>query len=239
MLTGALLALLLAILTIRYFVDQIVAGFVINILASGVTAYIHQGVLTVNPALNQPPRVPRLPIPVLSDIPIVGPILFQHNLFVYLAFILVGVIWFALFKTRWGLRVRAVGEHPRAADTVGINVNFVRYRNVILGGVVAGLGGAYFTLGSTGTFERDMTGGRGFIGLASMIFGGWNPVGAAGSSLVFGFADAIQARAAILGIPVPTEFLLMLPYIVTIIVVAGLVGRVRAPAADGQPYKKG
>jgi simple sugar transport system permease protein len=121
---------------------------------------------------------------------------------------------------------------------VGINVNYIRYRNVILGGIVAGIGGAYFTLGSTGTFEREMTGGRGFIGLAAMIFGGWNPAGAAGSSLIFGFADAIQARAAILKIPIPSEFLLMLPYVVTIIVVAGLVGRVRAPAADGQPYRK-
>ena len=238
MITGALMALLLGILAIRYKVDQIVAGFVINILATGLTSYLHQGVLVPNPTLNQPPRVPRLEIPILADIPIIGPILFQHNIFIYTAFILVGVIWFGLFKTRWGLRVRAVGEHPRAADTVGINVNFVRYRNVILGGIVAGIGGAYFTLGSTGTFEREMTGGRGFIGLAAMIFGGWNPVGAAGSGLVFGFADAIQARAAILKIPIPSEFLLMLPYLVTIIVVAGLVGRVRAPAADGVPYSK-
>jgi ABC-type uncharacterized transport system permease subunit len=238
MATGGLLGLLLAILAIRYLVDQIVAGFVINILAVGVTSYIHQAVLVPRASLNAPPRVPRLEIPVLTDIPVLGPIFFQHNLFIYAAFVLVGVIWFALFKTRWGLRVRAVGEHPRAADTVGINVNFVRYRNVVLGGIVAGLGGAYFTLGSTGTFEREMTGGRGFIGLAAMIFGGWNPVGAAGSGLIFGFADAIQARAAILKIPIPSEFLLMLPYLVTIVVVAGLIGRVRAPAADGQPYRK-
>lgn len=238
MITGALLALLLAVLAIRYLVDQIVAGFVINILVTGLTSYIHQAVLVPNQTLNQPPRVPRLPIPVLSDIPIIGPIFFQHNIFIYTAFILVGVIWYALFKTRYGLRVRAVGEHPRAADTVGINVNFIRYRNVILGGIVAGIGGAYFTLGSTGTFEREMTGGRGFIGLAAMIFGGWNPAGAAGSSLIFGLADAIQARASILKIAIPSEFLLMLPYLVTIIVVAGLIGRVRAPAADGQPYTK-
>lgn len=236
--TGGVMGLLLGILAIRYQVDQIIAGFVINILATGLTSYLHQAVLVPNPTFNQPPRIERLAIPVLSDIPIIGPIFFQHNIFVYTAFILVGVIWFALFKTRWGLRVRAVGEHPRAADTVGINVNFIRYRNVILGGMVAGIGGAYFTIGSTGTFEREMTGGRGFIGLAAMIFGGWNPLGAAGSGLVFGFADAIQARAAIFKIPVPSEFLLMLPYVVTIIVVAGLVGRVRAPAADGQPYKK-
>lgn len=237
-LTGGLLAGLLALLAIRYVVDQIVAGFVINILVVGLTSFLSVRVLQSNPDLNSPPTLPIMPLPVLSEIPVLGPILFRHNLFVYTVFVLVGVIYFALFHTRWGLRVRAVGEHPRAADTVGINVNFVRYRNVIMGGLVAGLGGAYFTIGSTGAFEREMTAGRGFIGLAAMIFGGWGPIGAALAGLVFGFADAIQARAAILNIPIPSEFLLMVPYVVTIIVVAGLVGRVRAPAADGQPYKK-
>ena len=177
-------------------------------------------------------------VPVLSDIPIIGPVLFSGNVFVYALFVLVLVIHFVLFYTRCGLRVRSVGEHPRAADTVGINVQFTRYRNVILGGMVAGLGGAYFTVGSTGGFERDMTAGRGFIGLAAMIFGGWNPIGAFLAGLVFGFADALQGRLSILGSPVPSEFLLMVPYIVTIVVVAGLIGRVRMPAADGTPYVK-
>lgn len=237
-LTGAVLAALLAILAIRYLVDQIVAGFVINILAVGLTSFLSVRVLGPNPELNRPPVLPIAPIPFLSDIPVLGPILFRHNVIVYSLFLLVIVVYFGLFYTRWGLRVRAVGEHPKAADTVGINVSFVRYRNVILGGMVAGLGGAYFTVGSTGGFEREMTAGRGFIGLAAMIFGGWNPVGAGLAGLVFGFADAIQSRTAILNIPIPSEFLLMLPYIVTIIVVAGLVGRVRAPAADGKPYQK-
>lgn len=237
-LAGAVLGLLLAVLAIRYLVDQIVAGFVINILAVGLTSYLAVAVLQPNPHLNSPPRFPIMPIPLLSDLPVLGPILFRHNLFVYAAFILVVVMFYALFYTRWGLRVRAVGEHPKAADTVGINVLYVRYRNVIMGGMIAGFGGAYFTIGSTGIFEREMTAGRGFIGLAAMIFGGWNPLGAAGAGLVFGFADSIQARTAILNIPIPSEFLLMVPYVVTIIVVAGLVGRVRAPAADGQPYKK-
>jgi simple sugar transport system permease protein len=176
---------------------------------------------------------------VLSDIPIIGPMFFNGNLFLYLMFIIIGLIHYGLFYTRWGLRVRAVGEHPRAADTVGINVFRTRYRNVILGGVVAGIGGAYFTLGSTGSFEQEMTAGRGFIGLAAMIFGGWTPIGSFLASLVFGFADTLQARLSILNVAVPSEFLLMLPYIVTIVVVAGLVGRVHAPAADGRPYKKG
>jgi general nucleoside transport system permease protein len=236
--TGGLLALLLAVLAIRYLVDQIVAGFVINILAVGLTSFLSVRVLQPNPELNVPPRLTAIPIPLLSELPILGPILFRQNIFVYAVIILVIVIFVALFYTRWGLRVRAVGEHPKAADTVGINVFFVRYRNVILGGLVAGLGGAYFTVGSGVGVEREMDAGRGFIGLAAMIFGGWNPLGAAGAGLVFGFADAIQARTAILNIPIPSEFLLMLPYIVTIIVVAGLVGRVRAPAADGRPYKK-
>jgi general nucleoside transport system permease protein len=238
--SGGLLALLLAILAIRYLVDQIVAGFVINILVVGLTSFLSVRLLQQNPALNTPPRgaASAIAVPLLSEIPVLGPVLFRQNIFVYVLFVLVALIFFGLFYTRWGLRVRAVGEHPKAADTVGINVNFIRYRNVILGGLVAGFGGAYFTLGAGVGFEREMTAGRGFIGLAAMIFGGWNPLGAAGAGLVFGLADAIQARTSILAIPIPSEFLLMLPYIVTIIVVAGLVGRVRAPAADGQPYKK-
>ena len=148
------------------------------------------------------------------------------------------ILHFMLFSTRWGLRVRAVGEHPMAADTVGINVYFVRYRNVIIGGMLAGLGGAYFTIGSTGSFQQEMTAGRGFIGLAAMIFGGWAPFGAFLAGIVFGFADALQSRLSILGIGLPSQFLQMAPYLITVIVVAGLVGRVRAPAADGRPYKK-
>ncbi len=237
-LVGALLALVLAILAIRYFVDQIIAGTVINIFSLGITSFISARVLQTNPELNNPPRLTPFAIPGLSDIPVVGPILFNHNVFVYGMLILVIVINVALFRTRWGLRVRAVGEHPKAADTVGINVLRIRYTNVVLAGMVAGIGGAYLTIGSTGSFDQNMSAGRGFIGLAAMIFGGWNPVGAFLASLVFGFADSLQARLSILAVPIPSEFLLMTPYLVTIIVVAGLVGRVRAPEADGKPYRK-
>jgi general nucleoside transport system permease protein len=238
-LIGALLALLLAVLSIRYRVDQIIAGFFINILATGLTAFLQTRILVpFQDELNTPQRLGAIQIPVLSDIPILGPILFSHNIFVYTLFALIVVIHLGLFYTRWGLRVRAVGEHPKAADTVGINVEWVRYSTVVLGGMVAGFGGAYFTIGSTGAFEREMTAGRGFIGLAAMIFGGWTPIGSFLAGLVFGFADAIQARLSILSIAIPSEFLLMVPYIVTIIVVAGLVGRARAPAADGKPYIK-
>jgi general nucleoside transport system permease protein len=152
--------------------------------------------------------------------------------------ILVGLMYLLLFFTPWGLRTRAVGEHPKAADTLGINVFMTRYVNVILGGLIAGIGGAYFTVGSVGRFERIMTAGKGFIGLAAMVFGNWNPIGALGSSLIFGFADSLQVKMQILNTPVPTEFLQMAPYIVTIIVLAGVVGRVHPPAADGSAYEK-
>jgi len=237
-LVGAALAMLLAVLAIRYRMDQIIAGTVINIFAAGITGFVSTRILQRFQELNEPDRFSQIPIPVLSGIPIIGPMFFSGNLFLYALFVLIGLIHYGLFYTRWGLRVRAVGEHPRAADTVGINVQLTRYRNVILGGIVAGIGGAYFTLGSTGSFERDMTAGRGFIGLAAMIFGAWTPIGAFLASLVFGFADALQARLSILNIALPSEFLLMVPYLVTIVVVAGLVGRVRAPAADGRPYDK-
>ena len=237
---GALLGLLLAILAIRYLVDQVIAGTVINIFAVGITSFLASRVLQERgDDLNSPERFDAIPLPVLSDIPIIGPMFFSGTIFLYMLFVLIGLIHYGLFYTRWGLRVRSVGEHPRAADTVGINVFRTRYTSVILGGIVAGIGGAYFTLGSTGTFVEEMTAGKGFIGLAAVIFGAWTPIGAFLASLVFGFADTLQARLSILNVAVPSEFLLMLPYIVTIVVVAGLVGRVRAPAADGKPYKKG
>jgi len=235
---GGLLGAVLAVLAIRYGVDQIIAGMVINVFATGITAFLSARVLTDVPSLNAPERFAPIALPVLSDIPVAGPILFENNVFVYALFGLIALLHVALFHTRWGLRVRAVGEHPRAADTVGINVLGTRYRNVILGGMVAGLGGAFLILGSTGRFDRDMTAGRGFIGLAAMIFGAWTPIGSFLASLVFGFADSLQARLAILNVPIPSELLLMVPYLVTILVVAGLVGRARAPAADGRPYEK-
>jgi len=236
--TGGLLAALLAILAIRYLVDQIIAGVVINIFAVGITSFLSTRVLTPFPELNDPERFGPIEIPFLSDLPSIGGILFRQNVFIYACIAAIFILHFMLFSTRWGLRVRAVGEHPKAADTVGINVFYVRYRNVIIGGMLAGLGGAYFTLGSTGSFQQEMTAGRGFIGLAAMIFGGWAPFGAFLAGIVFGFADALQSRLSILNIAVPSQFMQMVPYLVTIIVVSGVVGRVRAPAADGRPYTK-
>lgn len=236
--TGGLLAALLAVLAIRYLVDQIIAGVVINILVVGITSFLQARVLARMPDLNSPERFGPITIPFLSDLPLIGGILFRQNFFVYACVACIFILHFMLFSTRWGLRVRAVGEHPKAADTVGINVFFVRYRNVIIGGMLAGLGGAYFTIGSTGSFQAEMTAGRGFIGLAAMIFGAWAPFGAFLAGIVFGFAEAVQARLSILNFGLPSQFLHMVPYLVTIIVVAGLVGRVRAPAADGRPYTK-
>ena len=236
--SGAVLGAVLAILSIKYRVDQIIAGTVINIFALGITSYLTASVLVEYLELNNPGTFRPFDIPLLSKIPLVGPLLFSNNIFVYLMFILVAVVHVGLYRTRWGLRVRAVGEHPKAADTVGINVLRVRYRNVILGGMMAALAGAYLTLGSVGRFDENMTAGRGFIALAAMIFGRWSPIGAFGAALVFGFAEALQSTLAILNAPIPSEILAMAPYLATILVVAGLVGRARAPAADGQPYVK-
>lgn len=235
---GGLVAWFLGVLSIRYRVDQIVGGTVINIMALGLTSFLASQVLQQNQELNNPGRFQNVPIPLLSDVPIVGPVLFNNNIFVYLMLAIVAVSYVGLFYTRWGLRVRAVGEHPRAADTVGIRVLYTRYRNVILGGIVAGIGGAYFSLGAVGRFEEGMTAGRGFIGLAAMIFGRWNPIGALGAALIFGFADSLQVKANILRVGIPNEFLAMAPYLVTILIVAGAAHRVRPPAADGKPYVK-
>ncbi|MEX1125393.1 MAG: ABC transporter permease [Acidimicrobiia bacterium] len=238
MLTGAILGAVLAVLAIKFRVDQIIAGVVINIFALGLTSFLARRVLSEAQDLNSPGSFPSLKIPILGDIPVLGAMLFDHSMFVYATFILAIVLHFGLFYTRWGLRSRSVGEHPRAADTVGINVYRTRYRNVILGGLIAGFGGAFLTLSQVSRFEENLTAGIGFIGLAAMIFGRWMPLGALGAGLVFGFARALQQKLGILGTPIPSEFLSMTPYIVTIIVVAGVVGRSRPPAADGQPYIK-
>ncbi len=235
---GALMATLLAVMAIKYKVDQIVAGTAINILATGLTSYFSSRYLQRNAALNSPSTFSPISIPLLSRIPVLGPALFDHTFVIYLTFLLIVGIQLMLFYTRWGLRTRAVGEHPRAADTLGIDVFKIRYVNVIAGGMVGGLGGAYLVLSSVARFDELMTAGKGFIGLAAMIFGKWNPVGVFGSSLIFGFADSLQTRLAILGVPIPSQFLLMAPYLVTMIVLAGVVGQSRAPAADGKPYEK-
>lgn len=238
MLAGALLAAVHGVLSIRYRINQIVSGTVINIFAVGFTSYISARFLQKYQELNNPGTFKAFELPGLGQIPVIGPIFFRHNLFVYAMFVLIIVLHIALYYTRWGLRVRSVGEHPKAADTLGINVIWTRWMSVLLSGAMAGFGGAYFTLGSVPRFDEGLTAGRGFIGLAAMIFGNWNPIGSFGASLLFGFTDALQTKLAILRLPIPSEFLLMIPYIATMIILAGLVGKGHMPAADGIPYEK-
>jgi general nucleoside transport system permease protein len=297
-LSAALIAALHALLSIHYKVDQVISGTVINLLAAGVTDYVAN--IYIDPShLSGVGVFPEIPIPVLSQIPILGKIFFSHQPMVYLMFALVIFMQYAIFNSQWGLRMRAVGEHPRAADTVGINVNRTRYINVILGGAIAGLGGAFLVLESVGRFQKAMTAGRGFIALAVMIFGRWTAVGALGAALLFGVADALGVRLqfgdindiyalvttlgivllavgllwlfsrwrtknkaghsyrAIAGmlslgvatllianlvqfpaVAIPLEFLGLLPYILTILVLTGFVRKAVAPAAIGQPYEK-
>lgn len=236
--SGLLLALVHAWLSINYKINQIISGTVINIFATGFTSFISAKFLQVYQNLNSAPIFPRWPVPLLADIPLIGPVFFNTNLFVYAMFIFMIILQVALFYTRWGLRLRSVGEHPKAADTLGINVFRTRYMAVALSGMMAGLAGGYFTLGSVGRFDEMMTAGRGFIGLAAMIFGNWNPIGAFGAGLLFGMADSIASKLSILGSTIPPQFMSMAPYITTMIVLAGVIGRGQAPAADGEPYTK-
>ncbi|WP_062387387.1 ABC transporter permease [Demequina iriomotensis] len=235
---GALVGLLLAIFATKYWVNQIVVGVVLNMLVVGLTSFFFSTVMTENGDLNQALGMARLPIPLLSSIPIIGPVLFNQNLLVYILYVVVAAMQIMLFKSRWGLRVRAVGEHPKAADTVGIKVNRTRVRNTVLGGAIAGLGGAFFTVASGLAFGKEMTSGKGYIALAAMILGRWSPRGALAAALLFGFADALRAQLGTIGSPIPSQFLAMFPYIATIFAVAGLVGHARPPASEGIPYKK-
>jgi len=239
-LSGGFMGWIHGILSIKYKINQIISGTVINIFATGITSYLSSKYLqkTEFQFLNEPGLFPQIEVPVLSKIPFIGPILFHHNIYVFSMVFFVFLITFLLYKTRWGLRLRSVGEHPKAADTLGINVFRTRYMAVILGGMMAGFGGTYFSLGSSGRFDEVMTAGRGFIGLAAMIFGNWNPIGSMGAGLLFGFFDSLSVKASLLQVPLPSEFLGMVPYLATIIVLAGVVGRGQMPAADGEPYDK-
>jgi ABC-type uncharacterized transport system permease subunit len=240
MIGGVLVAFVLAAFSIKYLVDQVIVGVVLNVLVTGLTGFLYGALLVPNESeLNRPVRFTRWEIPVLGEIPIIGPVLFNQTFIVYLMYITVAVVAWGLYRTRWGLRLRAVGEHPQAADTVGIKVNTSRFWNVSLAGAIAGIGGAYFTLVSVGQFTKEMTAGLGFIALAAVIFGRWDPIRATLAALLFGFATNLQNLLTVLRTPIPSEFMLMLPYVVTIIAVAGFAGQIRGPAAAGKPYIKG
>jgi ABC-type uncharacterized transport system permease subunit len=238
---GVLIAILLAWFAIRFLVNQVVLGVVLNLFALGLTNLGYRSIMQTNAdKYNAGNTLSPIKIPLLGDIPIIGQALFNVNIIVYITYGLIVAVDVALFRTRWGLRTRAVGEHPLAADTVGIKVNRVRYRNVIIAGLIAGLAGAALTIGGSGQFNSNISSGKGFIALAAVIFGRWSPRGAIAAALLFGFTDELQTTLTVVGTPVqiPSNFLAMAPYVATVIAVAGLVGRVQAPAADGQPYVK-
>jgi len=240
MITAALFSAVLAVFAIRFLAQQIIVGVVLNVLAIGITNFLYQQWVTEDEsATNSPGTLPIIHIPFLGDIPIIGPVLFQNRITVWLAIAIVIVLWFVLFKTKLGIRARAVGENPLAADTVGINVGRTRFWWVTLGGLLAGLGGAALTIGSSGSFGREMSGGLGFIALAVVILGRWHPGYATAAALLFGFSIILRIWANQVSPGIPTNFITMVPYIVTIIAVVGFVGRSRPPAADGIPYVKG
>lgn len=234
---GVLVSCVLALFAITYWVEQVVVGVVINMIVIGLTNYLYSALLATDPAkFNDPARYPSINIPGLSQIPVLGPLLFQHTVLGYVMLLLVPLMGYLLFKSRWGLRTRAVGEHPKAADTVGINVNATRWRNVLLSGVIAGIGGSFYTIGSVGAFSPQITSGQGYIALAAVIFGGWHPIYSALAALLFGFASNFQTFASQAGSQMPSELLAMVPYVVTVLAVIGFVGKSKAPAADGVPY---
>lgn len=234
---GAMVAALLGLFTIKYRVNHIIVGVVLNMLALGLTSFLLAAVLSgANQKFNVPMSLPNLAIPLLSEIPVIGPVFFNQNILIYLMYLVVAALQFMLFRSRWGLRTRAVGEHPKAADTVGIKVNALRWRNVLLGGALAGLGGAMFTVGLGLAFSKNMVAGNGYIALAAMILGRWRPTGAVAAAALFGFATNLGFIIQTLNAPIPTEFVQMIPYIVTVLAVAGFVKSAKPPAAEGIAY---
>jgi len=238
-LAGSLVGVLLALFAIAYTVDQVVLGVVLNALVLGLTGYLYNAIMVpYGDTLNNPATFGPFKIPGLGDIPILGPVFFDSTIFLYITYVMLAAVQVGLFRTRWGLRTRAVGEHPVAADTVGIRVLATRYRNVIISGLIAGIGGAYFTIGSVGSFGPNISSGEGYIALAAMIFGRYTPIGAIGAALLFGFTTQLELILSSINVPIQSNLLLLTPYVVTIIVVAGLVGKVRGPKAEGVPYIK-
>lgn len=237
---GLLMGAVLALFTLKYLVDHVIVGVVVNLLATGLTGFVFQQLIARDlKTFGVVSPMPVFAVPALSEIPFIGPILFTQRPLTFMALLAVPLVWFLLHRTKWGLRVRAVGEHPRAADTVGIKVIPTKTQAVLLGGIFAGLGGAYFTVGFVGAFQdNNITAGNGFIALAAVIMGRWHPVLGAGMALFFGFTRALAQSIKLMNLPIPSEFIEMLPYVATIIAVAGLVGRVRPPAADGAHFVK-
>jgi simple sugar transport system permease protein len=230
---GLIMGGFLAVAAVKWEMDQIIAGVVINIVAAGLTSFFYA------PGKTLPQLVPVISIPILSDIPLIGPVFFRNGIFALATLFIVLAVNFAIFKTRWGLRSRSVGEYPSAADAAGINVTRIRMINVTLAGALAGCAGAFLALEAAGTFARGLTAGRGFLALAIMIFGAWNPMGALAAALFFGLSTALASQLqADEVINIPQQFVNLLPFVMTLLVLSVAVGRVRPPAAAGQPYTK-
>ncbi len=239
--TGALLGLLHAWLTVTFAVNQIISGVVINLFALGLTGFLRSEVI-IKHGVSSGQALPTFGIPLLQEIPVIGNQLFRGQPIFFSSALVVAATAFVMYKTPWGLRVRSCGENPHAADTLGINVTKIRYQAVVLGGALAGLAGAWFSLEAQAGFEDNMTNGIGFIALAAMIFGKWKPWGAFAGAVLFGFARALGSRLQFMnveinGFAIPSNFWQMLPYVATLVVVAGAIGRAVAPAAEGSPYK--
>nr|WP_245637340.1 ABC transporter permease [Actinomyces vulturis] len=239
-LAGMAVSLLLVLFGLKYRVDQIIVGVVLNVLVLGLTSFFYSTVLNASTEsrahFNSGISLPIIEIPVLAQIPVIGPVFFRQTILVYIMYVVVAALQYMLFRSRWGLRMRACGEHPQAADTVGINVMRTRINNALLGGALAGMGGAFFTIGHGLAFSKDMASGNGYIALAAMILGGWSPIGGVAAALLFGFAMNLGYTLSIIGSPMPSQIVLMIPYVVTILAIAGFVGKVRPPAAEGVPY---
>lgn len=232
-LTGAIVGLLLSVMTISWKMDQIIAGVIINIMAAGITSFFYKQNYSI------PSTLPRIDLPIIGDLPILGPILSNHGPVTYFGIVFIIGLWVGLYKTPWGLRSRSVGEHPSSADTAGVSVIRLRYINVTIAGAVGGLAGSYLALEAVGIFERGFTAGKGFTALAIMIFGRWNPMGAFAAALFFGLAQAVTNQLMIDEIvKIPQQFINMLPYVLTILILAISAGKVRPPAAEGIPYEK-
>ena len=239
MVSGVFIAGIFAFATVKVKINQIVSAVATNLLAVGLASYFFRALFGITTVPITVESFSPLKIPILSDIPILGDILFSHNILVYICFLLVPISSFILYKTSWGLSIRTVGEHPMAADTVGISVDRLRTICVLISGGLAGLGGAFLSLGQFNMFVDNMVSGRGFIAVAAVIFGKWSPKGILLASLLFGFADALQIRVQMMdAINIPYQFLLMFPYVLTIIAVTGIVGKSEAPRALGKPYEK-
>lgn len=236
--SGILISLLFSFVTVNIKIDQIVSGVAINLLAIGVTSFLYRALFGITTVPITVKAFDTLNLPILSKIPIIGDIFFKQTVLVYLAFLLVPISSFILYKTSWGLNIRTVGEHPMAADTVGIPVNKVRTICVMLSGVLAALGGCFLSLGQFNMFVDNMVTGRGFIAVAAVIFGKWNPKGILIASLIFGVADALQIRLQIANVGIPYQFLLMFPYLLTVVAVTGMKNKSISPKALGTPYEK-